>query len=521
MLTLLALLSPASAAETDAPSGYSTDIELARPTFSPGVLPGIDAPGFGSVGTLRVGMLAAYERDPLLLYRETEEVGAVVRDRLMAHVGVSADLTKRLSFRLVLPVGTQGNSQVSRLAADAGGFGDLGAGLRVHVVKAGPVNLGARADLLLPVGSPDRYMGEEGLRGIGGVLAEGDLGPMRLLADVSVTGRQKLDTGEDFTLGSELNLAGAAMLDIWPERLALGVGAIHRAGLADLWEGGAENPVELLAGLQLSPSRDWQVDVGFGRGVAAGYGTTALRAYAGLTWVRTPQERLPPPPEVAVVKVVEAPPEPDIPEDFFEPPPPPPKPDWKPQELVRVEEAQIVIRDPIQFELGTDRILPMSLPTLKAIAEQLQKHPEIAHVVIEGHASDEGSFKYNYELSLTRSLSVYRALVEVGVHPSRMSCRGMGEVRPVLIGTDEAALAANRRVIFQIVRRLRSDEPTPELEGGVKLPWTGEDAKILPLPERQVAPPPPPPEPEPERPARGADRTDPGLFDDTDDEESP
>lgn len=509
MLALLALIAPAGAA------GYSTDIELARPTFTDGVLPGIDGPAFGPKGTLRIGALMAYERDPLLLYRETEEVGAVVRDRVMAHLGVSADVTKRLSVRLVLPMAAQGNGEIDRLAADGGGFGDLSAGMRVHVVEAGPLDLAARADLLLPMGSPDRYLGEDALRGVGGVLASLDVGPLRINGDASVTGRQRLQTGEDFALGSELNLSGAAMLDVWPERLAIGTGVIHRAGLADLWQGGAENPVELLAGVQARPSPSWRVDVGVGRGIAAGYGTTQFRAYAGLTFVRSPAPELPKPPVVAVVEAPKPPPEPDIPDEFFDPPPPPPAPVWKPQEIVRVEESQIVIRDPIQFELGTDRILPVSQPTLEAIAKTLQQHPEVAHVVIEGHASDEGSFGYNYQLSLTRALSVYRALVEVGVHPSRMSCRAMGEVRPVVAGTDEAALAANRRVVFEIVRRLRADEPTPELPGGVKLPWTGEDAKILPLPERQVVPIAPPPEPEAPAPrSRGADSTDPGLFDD-------
>jgi protein TonB len=38
-------------------------------------------------------------------------------------------------------------------------------------------------------------------------------------------------------------------------------------------------------------------------------------------------------------------------------------------------------------------------------------------VVIEGHASQEGSFEYNYTLSAERARAIYEALVLRGVHP--------------------------------------------------------------------------------------------------------
>jgi outer membrane protein OmpA-like peptidoglycan-associated protein len=195
----------------------------------------------------------------------------------------------------------------------------------------------------------------------------------------------------------------------------------------------------------------------------------------------------PPPPEVELEDEDVAPP----------PPPPPPPPVWKPQELARVEEQQILIRDPIQFELGTNRILPVSEPTMRAIARLLSEKPEIGHLVIEGHASEEGDFAYNYKLSMERAIAVNQALVAAGVHPWRLSCRAMGEVQPVVAGDAPEALAANRRVLFHVVRQLRAEESMPpEMTAPVRVPWTGEPAQVLPLPER-AAPPPPPPEPAP------------------------
>jgi hypothetical protein len=137
-----------------------------------------------------------------------------------------------------------------------------------------------------------------------------------------------------------------------------------------------------------------------------------------------------------------------------------------------------------------------------AIAKLMSEKPEIAHLVIEGHASEEGDFRYNYKLSLERSLAGYEALVAAGVHPWRLSCRAMGEVQPVVPGDTPEALATNRRVLFHVVRQLRAEEPTPpEMTAPVKVPWTGEPAQVLPLPERAAPTPPPAPEPAPAAPA--------------------
>lgn len=485
--------------------GYSTDIELVRPTFSPGAIAGFDTPTLARPGTVRIGTLLQYERDPLLLYQLEREAGAVVSNRLMAHLGVSVDLTRRLSARLVLPIGGQWGTEVDRLGADVGGIGDATLGARFRLFQFGPVAAAARADLYLPFGTHDAYMGEKGLRAAGGFVAEAKVGPLAFLADASVLGRAAVPTDQDFTLGSELILQGGARLDIWPDNVALGAGVITRSGFVDFWSGEAETPIELVAGVQLRPLRDWRVDLGFGRGLAPGYGTTQIRLYGGLTW-----QRLPPapisvePPPLAKVLITEAP---DLPVDPVEIVVE--KPLWKEDELARVEETQIVIRDPIQFELATARILPESIPTLVQMAKLLNEHPEIGHLVIEGHASEEGSFSYNYDLSIRRSLAIFQELVIAGTYPARLSCRGMGEVEPIAMGSSESALATNRRVIFHIVRRLKPGEDQAPMRTEMLLPWNGDPKTFTPPPPLPAA------EPEPKKadPKPKEDYpTDPDLF---------
>lgn len=501
--------------------GYSTDIELVRPTFSPGAIAGIDTPILARPGTVRVGSLFQYERDPLLLYQLEREAGSVVANRFMAQLGVSVDFTKRLSARLVLPIGGNWGSEVNRLAGDVGGIGDATIGARVFILHAGPLDLAARADIYLPFGTPNAYLGETGLRGSGGVLAQGKLGPVALLADIGILGRAPVETSQDFTLGSELQLSGGARLDIWADHASIGAGVISRAGIATLGTG-AETPVELVADAQLRPARDWRVNVGFGRGLAAGYGTTQLRVMAGVTWQRAPvpPERPEPDPQPRMV-VSEAPDLPtlaEIEQTTVEIEPPV----WKDDELARMVESQIVIRDPIQFELATNKVLPESIPTLHAVAKILAEHPEIGHLVIEGHASEEGSFAYNYDLSIKRSLAVFQELVLAGTWPERLSCRGMGEVQPITLGSDEAALAKNRRVIFHIVRRLKAGEQPAMQTPEMLLPWSG-DPKTFAAPPPIPEPAPPPEEAKPKRPPPSEEKdypTNPDVFEEDEEEEN-
>ena len=130
-----------------------------------------------------------------------------------------------------------------------------------------------------------------------------------------------------------------------------------------------------------------------------------------------------------------------------------------------------LVREPIKFDKSTAAIVPGSQALVGAIAERLREHPEILQVVIEGHSSEEGDFAFNYELSMTRAVSIYRALIEAGVDAQRLAVRGLGEVVPN--GTDAAE---NRRVVFQIVKTAQPGDPKVD-PPSTPVPWTGEKAK--------------------------------------------
>jgi outer membrane protein OmpA-like peptidoglycan-associated protein len=447
---------------------YSVDIELVRPTFSQGHLFGVDSPIITKQGELRYGTFLMYEHAPLVIYEFDEPNGTVVGNRIQDYLGVSYDAYPNMSLRLTLPLALQwGGVRQEWEANSPAGLGDIGIGARWMAVNAGPLAAGLRVDLFAPTSTSRSYLGERTPRFEPGLLASLGFGPAELLVDVGANLRELVETNEDFQLGSELKLSGGLRYFLSPEKLALGLTGISHAGFTELYGGGAENTLESVAGVQLWPKKGVQVDLGAGRGFVQGYGTTQLRVVAGLTFTRIPEE--PAVIQQQVVNVIEVP---------VAPPEEPEEPEWKPGELAKIQKSQIVIKDPIQFELDTSNILPESFPTLQYVADLLNQNSQIVHLLIEGHASEEGSYEYNYDLSMRRANAIWERLVLMGVHPSRMSTRSMGEVVPVEMGSEEKELAANRRVEFHIIRTLDPLEVPPEYAPTIQLPWNGQTQEV-------------------------------------------
>ncbi len=481
MSPLLLLLAPSLAQA----AGMSADIELIRPTLAKDALPGVDSPVLEEPGTVRVGGMLQQLVDPLILYKDGQELGAVVKNRTTLHTAVAWDFSRFAGVRVTLPVALQYGTESPAEARDGAAFGDLMTGLRVRVLSKDFLELGLKGDLGIPTGTRRAWMGEAGFRGAFGATAIGRVGPVDLLNELTFVGRPLIPTPYDFTLGNELMFGLGGRYHVWRDRASISAVWAGRGGLGSFAQKGAENPSELLAITQFLPSPDLQVDLGVGKGLAEGYGTAAFRAFIGLTWVGRPKPDAPPPPLV----IPEIPP-PDKPIEI----PPDPEPEWEEEELARIEGERIVIRDPIEFEFNTRNILPQSLPTLRYVADLMNENWQLGHLVIEGHASEEGSFIYNYDLSLRRATAIWEELIRSGVHPDRMSIRGMGEVVPRTEGDDEASLADNRRVEFKIVRQYRQDEEPEELREGVRLPWNGDGAEVgtpeKPEPTRKAPPPP-------------------------------
>jgi len=489
---ILALL-PAALAE-----GYSLDIELVRPGFS-GAPPGLDAPEVQKQGAVTAGAVVQYQSNPLVLVVEDEELGSVVGNRLAVQAGASVDVSRRVALRATLPVAFSFGSELEALAADGFGAGDLSAGARLELLENQLLALGAHADLYVPIARPASYLGEASLRVAPGVALALSPGDFRVQVDASFMLRGVVPTRETLGLGQELTAAADLSYALLDGRLRPHLLALARVGLTPDVMSDSTFPVEVLGGAQVGVHKEWWIDAYGGKGLTAGYGATDARAVLAVTYQRVPED----PGAVEVRAPVYHAEVSDSELDKIIAEEPEPEPEPEPEKpLAVVTQEEIVIRDALRFAAAKDIILPESLPTIEFVAQLMNENAGIQTLIIEGHASGEGTYASNYALSVDRALAVFKFLVESGVHPSRLAIRGYGEVMPVKEGDD----AANRRVVFAIARRLAVGEPNPGWATDIKLPWNGQPKTIPAAPASALAPDQPPPAPAPRPPPpRGDD----------------
>ncbi|NJK32604.1 MAG: OmpA family protein [Deltaproteobacteria bacterium] len=127
-----------------------------------------------------------------------------------------------------------------------------------------------------------------------------------------------------------------------------------------------------------------------------------------------------------------------------------------PKEEARVEvtDDKIVIREKIQFDLNKATIRPESDDLLAEIAKVMNENPRLKKIRIEGHASSEGGYQHNVDLSKRRAKAVLDHLVKKGkVDKKRLVSEGYGPDQPIASNDSETGREANRRVEFTILEQ--------------------------------------------------------------------
>ena len=104
---------------------------------------------------------------------------------------------------------------------------------------------------------------------------------------------------------------------------------------------------------------------------------------------------------------------------------------------------------PVKFDTGATRVSAASLAYIDAIAQALQRNPEM-RLTIEGHTDAPGNPRANVMLSWERAFSVFRVMVDKhGIDPTRLQPAGKGALEP-LVPTDQPH-PMNRRVQFRLM----------------------------------------------------------------------
>jgi OOP family OmpA-OmpF porin len=104
------------------------------------------------------------------------------------------------------------------------------------------------------------------------------------------------------------------------------------------------------------------------------------------------------------------------------------------------------------FELNSARFIPPPPADLDNFAAAMIAHPEVTNVSITGHTDQLGSAAFNNGLSQQRAETVKAYLISKGVPANRLTARGMGSTKLVVVCKEKtrAAMiscgAPNRRV---------------------------------------------------------------------------
>ncbi len=103
----------------------------------------------------------------------------------------------------------------------------------------------------------------------------------------------------------------------------------------------------------------------------------------------------------------------------------------------------------VHFELDSAALTDEARSVLEKHALWLQGQREV-HVIVEGHCDERGTVEYNLALGEQRARAVRDYLTSLGVAAARLKVVSYGKERPLDPGSDEAAMAKNRRAHFNV-----------------------------------------------------------------------
>jgi outer membrane protein OmpA-like peptidoglycan-associated protein len=374
--------------------------------------------------------------------------------------------------------GTPDNFAGQPLAAGPG-VGDL----RIVPKMAwqfGRTNLNYGIGFMIPVGFPTGD--ENALRGAGGFTID----PTLLAAIGGWRWNFTLNFGfrwrpngkmVDFTGGKELHFGLAATFGLVHKRkigLDLIVEFVGGYQPSALGPGTIAVPLETDGGLVIKIGREWSIYFAGGGGLDNGLATPDFRLISGVRYAhRVPgDDRFKDTDHDGIRNLEDR--CPDEAEDFdgFEDDDGCPEPDNDHDGVLDDEDecpddpgprgnegcperghviyrhGHIYIVGKVHFDTGSAHIQKRSYALLDNVAELMREHPEIGHIIVEGHTDNVGPPELNLRLSRERADSVRNALVERGVRRERLRTQGFGESHPLAPNRTRAGRAKNRRVEF-------------------------------------------------------------------------
>jgi predicted outer membrane repeat protein len=366
---------------------------------------------------------------------ETQPAGfvPVIQQLTTMSVGFAASPIKSLQWDLLAPVHLDVRGKQGRSA----GLGDIRLGTKFQILETRGLRPGVSflLNAWLPTGKASLHRGNGASAG-GAMLVLGQrAGPLRWSLNLGARlGKQERVRNLNTYSGP---LAGLAL--VWQPTTQWAFFGECTSHGASGWD---QIPLEFsLGATRKVPSGFW-IRLSAGSGVLRAAGSPSWRLILSGGYrksfkraVSPPESPSDPPPEQTTeeAKVVED-----------QPTPPP---------IAELMEDRIVIHGHIQFEEGSSLLRGKESETLlQAVLDILRAHPEIQHLLIEGHTNSRGSKELNRKLSDNRAASVVQWFVEQGINPNRLLHKGYGAEQPKVDPEHPKANEMNRRVEFRVLR---------------------------------------------------------------------
>jgi outer membrane protein OmpA-like peptidoglycan-associated protein len=123
----------------------------------------------------------------------------------------------------------------------------------------------------------------------------------------------------------------------------------------------------------------------------------------------------------------------------------------------RITTPESVFFEEDEFSLRRD-----AYRVLEAVFHEIEAHPEVEHLLIEGHTNNNGGEDYNDRLSDQRAGVVAQWLVDRGIDENRILSKGYGYDRPLVDHSSPDAHRLNRRVVFTVMNPTAIRQPVME-----------------------------------------------------------
>ncbi|MCY1075156.1 OmpA family protein [Archangium lansingense] len=452
-LALALLAAPVALAQTETTTDTLPGFELERLEPNPGR--GAMLAGGGALmvpGGLRLMVLGNYQRQPLVLLDQDQSL-AVVGDKVVGLLSGSYTALSWLELSAQVPVVLwqkgEDLSSAGISAPAAQGLGTPYLQARVGLLsqrERQPVDLALDVGFGLPLGNALALSRDSGLRFLARMAVGGKVGWVRPSLEAGVLLHREIPLGLSEGQGSaaspEIRVGAGLSTESAPLRAELSA----RATLLS-----TKAAVEVLGGLHYTLGSGIEVFALGGPGLGSIPGMPRFRVVAGLAYSMEPPPRLVFLEDSSSAQLQNAGqptvggnergPQPvrtwDLDTlDFAEPD--------SQQPLQGNSTEQFALHGTVLFEDGSAE-LPKVLPLLDRVALMLQRLPEGATVVIEGHTDAEDDDGTDRLLSLRRAQAVRRYLTARGVSAEQLKIRGFGSKWPAASSRADEARQLNRR----------------------------------------------------------------------------